>query len=205
MRADNETPERGATEPEVYRSIGTLTRMLHDSLVALGFDRKIEGVVQSLPDARSRLECVARMGGESAETVIGQVESGQARNHELEARAAALAEALARDPGAALDSGQIAEFIAYTRETAAQTDAMLTEILMAQSFHDLSAQMVMKVTDLGKRLEEELVRLLVQITPSDAAVRSKAGELDGPVFDTKRADVVTSQGQVDDLLESLGF
>lgn len=63
---------------EVYRSIGTLTRTVHEALRQLGLDRAIEGAVASLPDARDRLNYIARISGEAAEKVIGQVEGAKA-------------------------------------------------------------------------------------------------------------------------------
>jgi chemotaxis protein CheZ len=65
---------------------------------------------------------------------------------------------------------------------------------------------VSKVVALAIDLEDSLVKLLVQAAPHEPVAESPAGGLNGPVIDAEaRSDVVTSQGEVDDLLASLGF
>jgi chemotaxis protein CheZ len=78
--------------------------------------------------------------------------------------------------------------------------------MMAQDFHDLTGQVVTKVVALATQLEEGLVKLLVQAAPAGPAQKPDASVLAGPVIDPKgRTDVVADQGEVDDLLASLGF
>jgi len=69
---------------------------------------------------------------------------------------------------------------------------------------------IRKVVALAQSLESQLVELLLASTagaPAPAAVgRPAVGALSGPAVTTAgRTDVVSSQSQVDDLLESLGF
>jgi chemotaxis protein CheZ len=48
--------------------------------------------------------------------------------------------------------------------------------------------------------------LLLENAPASVKAEMNTGLLNGPVINAKgRTDVVTSQDQVDDLLESLGF
>lgn len=57
-----------------------------------------------------------------------------------------------------------------------------------------------------RQMEQQLVALLVENPPSTVAPDAYAGLLNGPVVNAAgRTDVVTSQDQVDDLLESMGF
>lgn len=192
---------------EVYRSIGALARMVHEGLRQLGLDRAIEGAVTSLPDARDRLNYIARISGEAAEKVIGQVEGAKAEQASLAAEAARMRDRLVRDPVAAVASGELMNFVERVDASCAGADAMLTEILMAQSFHDLSSQVISKVVDLAQNLETELVRLLIEVTPRDKREGLENGWLNGPVVTegAGRVDVVNNQAQVDELLESLGF
>ena len=86
-----------------------------------------------------------------------------------------------------------------------QADEHLTEIMMAQDFHDLTGQVVARVVTLASELEDSLVRLLVQAAPAEQ-VQKLEQHLQGPVISAEgRTDVVTNQGEVDDLLASLGF
>src|SRR5690606_36087815 len=96
---------------EVYRSIGTLTRTVHEGLRQLGLDRAIEGAVASLPDARDRLNYIARISGEAAEKVIGQVEGAKAEQASLAAEAERIRRRLVDDPVAAVASGELMNFV----------------------------------------------------------------------------------------------
>ena len=85
-------------------------------------------------------------------------------------------------------------------------DQHLTDIMMAQDFHDLTGQVVSKVVTLATELEDSLLKLLVQVVPPEQRAKVDTAGLQGPVVDAKgRSDVVTNQGEVDDLLASLGF
>jgi chemotaxis protein CheZ len=78
--------------------------------------------------------------------------------------------------------------------------------MLAQDFHDLTGQVVAKVVTLATDLEDSLLKLLVQVVPPEQRAKVDNSVLQGPVVDAKgRADVVTNQGEVDDLLASLGF
>jgi len=88
--------------------------------------------------------------------------------------------------------------------------AHLTEIMMAQDFHDLTGQVIARVVNLAATIEDQLVQLLIQTAPPNAhvpaAAEAKPAHLQGPVVDPENTpDVVTDQSQVDDLLASLGF
>jgi chemotaxis protein CheZ len=85
-------------------------------------------------------------------------------------------------------------------------DSHLTDIMMAQDFHDLTGQVVAKVVALANELEDSLVKLLVQVVPLDQREKVDPNVLHGPVVNPEgRTDVVANQGEVDDLLASLGF
>jgi chemotaxis protein CheZ len=78
--------------------------------------------------------------------------------------------------------------------------------MLAQDFHDLTGQVVAKVVTLANNLEDSLVKLLVQVVPADQREKVDLQVLHGPVVDPAgRSDVVSDQGEVDDLLASLGF
>src|SRR5450830_408499 len=51
---------------EVLSRIGHMTRALHDSLRGLGLDKLIEKAASDIPDARDRLDYVARMSEQAA-------------------------------------------------------------------------------------------------------------------------------------------
>ena len=94
---------------------------------------------------------------------------------------------------------------AVPQRTAA-TKEQLLEIMMAQDFQDLTGQVIKKVVALAQDLESQLMGVLVETIPGEKRTESVTSLLNGPVINAGgRSDVVVSQQQVDDLLDSLGF
>jgi chemotaxis protein CheZ len=192
--------EPAADAPQFYQRVGEITRQLHDALRELGYDKDIESSLGRLPDARARLSFIARLTGEAAEKVLNTVDAAQARQAQLVEQADAIEAMLAAGRPCA---GALKAFTGAVRENAAATGAQLTDIMLAQDFHDLTGQTVRKVVDVAATLEESLLKLLLEASPPGTVAR---GPLDGPVADAAgRTDVVVNQAQVDDLLDSLGF
>ena len=204
---DNTPAESG----ELHYKIGILTRQLHDSLNELGFADSLRGSMDELPDAQSRLSYIARLTGEAAEKVLGRVELAKAQQTYIAEETRRMVTALVKDPVAAVAKGDIMNFLTDMEQVTQKADEHLTEIMMAQDFHDLTGQVIARVVGLAANLESQLLQLLIQTAPSGAASAAPAAEkpheaLAGPVVDPSRTpDVVTSQSQVDDLLASLGF
>ncbi|MGZ5182618.1 MAG: protein phosphatase CheZ [Ramlibacter sp.] len=199
--SDTSDQSTTAVEPQLFfQRVGEITRQLHEALRELGYDKQIESSLGHLPDARSRLTYIARVTGEAAEKVLNTVDAAQARQARLVEHAARVEESLRTGtPG----PGTLLAFTAAVRENAQATGSELTEIMLAQDFHDLTGQTVRKVVEVASSIEEALLKLLL-----DAAAPTTLAEhglLDGPVTDQSRTDVVSNQAQVDDLLESLGF
>jgi chemotaxis protein CheZ len=193
------------SEHPMYQRLGELTRLLHDALQQLGYDKKIEDSLGALPDARTRLSFIAKVTGNAAEKVLNTVDRSQAQQEAMLADAERVEKLLKTDPVGAVARGEVLHFIGQVQSTARDTSAQLTEIMLAQDFHDLTGQTVGKVVDIAVRLEDALLQLLVDSQPA-AAPTVEHGFLNGPVADAeKRTDVVANQAQVDDLLESLGF
>jgi chemotaxis regulatin CheY-phosphate phosphatase CheZ len=90
-------------------------------------------------------------------------------------------------------------------ERTSQASSLFTDIMLAQDFHDLTGQVINKIVGIAQNVEDQLVHLLLDTTPPEARAQVESEWLNGPVIDVKRDDVVNSQGQVDDLLASLGF
>lgn len=197
----------------VHYKIGVLTRQLHNSLNELGYADRLRGSAGELPDAQSRLSYIARLTGEAANKVLGQVEVTQSQQDTLAERTRSMRAELIKDPVAAVAKGAVMNYLQAVEEGTQQTSSHLTEIMMAQDFHDLTGQVIARVVALAADLESQLLELLIQTSPApdegeqplsvSEAVQPK---LAGPVVDPENtADVVTSQSQVDDLLASLGF
>ena len=198
-----------ADSADVHHKIGQLTRQLHDSLNELGYAEKLRGSMGELPDAQSRLSYIARLTGEAAEKALDRVEQAKAQHDFIAQETRRVVTSLVKDPVAAVAKGEIMNFLTDVERVTKEADSHLTEIMMAQDFHDLTGQVIARVVNLAATIEEQLVQLLIQTAPpsvQSAPIEVPREHLAGPVVDPERTpDVVTNQSQVDDLLASLGF
>ena len=198
---------------DIHQKIGVLTRQLHDSLNGLGLAGKLKGAAEELPDAKSRLTYIARLTGEAAEKVLNRVDQAKAQHEHISAETRRLAALIVKDPVAAVAKGHVMNFVNDVEKSSQEIDRYLTDIMMAQDFHDLTGQVIAKVVNLAANIEEQLVQLLIQTapsgTPAKAAAESSAAyvpALAGPVINPEgNTEVVSGQSEVDDLLASLGF
>ena len=192
--------------PEVFQQLGHITRQLHDTLQQLGVMPQLQKAADGLPDARSRLSYIAKKTGEAADKVLNSVDQAKMEHGRICEQTRRIAQAIVADPVKAVASGAVINFVGDIEAATARIDAHLTDIMMAQDFHDLTGQVVAKVVALAADLEDSLVKLLVQAAPPEQAHKVEAALLHGPVVNGEgRTDVVHNQGEVDDLLASLGF
>lgn len=196
----------GGASPEVFQQLGHITRQLHDTLAQLGVMPKLQNAAEGLPDARSRLNYIAEKTGAAANKVLNSVDQAKIDHAHIAAETRRIAQAIVKDPVKAVASGAVINFVGDVEASTARIDRHLTDIMMAQDFHDLTGQVVAKVVSLASDLEDSLVKLLVQAAPAEVVQKVESTILNGPVVDaTGRTDVVANQGEVDDLLASLGF
>ena len=192
--------------PEVFNQLGGITRLLHDTMQQLGVMPKLQSAADGLPDARSRLNYIATKTADAANKVLNSVDQAKAEHTHISQATRDLAAALVADPVRAVASGRVLNFAKDVEEATGRIDAHLTDIMMAQDFHDLTGQVVAKVVTLANDLEDSLLKLLLQVVPPEHREKVDPNVLHGPVVDaTGRTDVVSNQGEVDDLLASLGF
>jgi chemotaxis protein CheZ len=199
---------QAAASPEVFQQLGLITRQLHDTLHQLGVIPKLQDAANNLPDARSRLNYIAEKTGAAANKVLNSVDQAKAEHNTIASETRRIAAAIVADPVKAVATGMVMNFVGDVESATERIDRHLTDIMMAQDFHDLTGQVVAKVVALASDLEDSLVKLLVQAAPPEAqkVVEHASSVLNGPVVNPEgRTDVVSNQGEVDDLLASLGF
>ena len=199
-------------QDEMLARVGQMTRTLHDSLRGLGFDKLIERAAHDIPDARDRLDYVAKMTEQAAQRVLNATEAAGPLQDKIGASAGDLSQKWQAIVDAPFSEHQCRELAAQTlqhlQETNAATGATkqhLLDIMMAQDFQDLTGQVIKRITELAHNLEQQLVQLLIDYAPPDVKRDAGAGLLNGPQINPGGSDVVSDQGQVDDLLDSLGF
>ncbi len=204
----------GPQEEVVFNRLGQLARQLHESLRGLGVDKVMADTAHKvIPDARQRLAYIAQMTEQAASRVLNAADIAKPIQDELMARSEALSRRWDRMFSNQLSVDEFKMLAADTRTYFAEapaklkiTNEQLMEIMLAQDFQDLTGQVIKKVVDVVQRMETQLLSLLIEAMPEQRKAEAPEGLLNGPVISAAgRGDVVTSQVQVDDLLESLGF
>ena len=207
-------PLNAESEPaKVINQVGQMARKLHDTLRELGLNKEIEKAASTIPDARDRLNYVATLTQQAAERVLNATEAAQPVAERIGDVSHQLAEQWDLLFQKKLDVQQFKDLVtqthAHLHETPKQTkemNAYLVDIMMAQDFQDLTGQVIKKIIQLTQEMEQQLLALLLENAPAVVRAEINSGLLNGPVVNAAgRSDVVTSQDQVDDLLESLGF
>lgn len=207
-----------ATEPvshdEMLARVGQMTRMLHDNLRGLGFDKLIAKAAHDIPDARDRLDYVAKMTEQAAQRVLNATETATPLQERIDADASALAvewrsamEVPFSEQQYRAAAARTLAFLDVASADANATKQHLLDIMMAQDFQDLTGQVIKKMMDMIRTLEQELLQVLIDNVPADRRVETPPHTLlNGPQINPEgKADVVSDQSQVDDLLASLGF
>jgi len=205
--------DAAASNEEVLSRIGHMTRALHDSLRGLGLDKLIEKAASDIPDARDRLDYVARLSEQSAKRVLDATDAAGPLQDGIENRSSALRgewQALLDKSAGEGDWRALAErtmaALAESEQAAAATRGQLLDIMMAQDFQDLTGQVIGKITSIAQDLEKQLVQVLIDFAPSEIKRELDTGLLNGPQIKPEgNTEIVANQGQVDDLLDSLGF
>ncbi|WP_026972659.1 protein phosphatase CheZ [Aliagarivorans marinus] len=206
---------------QLFDKVGQLTRELHDSLNDFKLDVRIgELASQDIPDAKDRLNYVIEMTDQAANKTMDAVESGLPIADQLTSEIDNIMPVWRGLMERRIEVGQfktlchqIDAFLASSTLSADKLRNMLTEILMAQDFQDLTGQMIRKVITLVQEVEDRLVEMLTLFgneqlneQPTTQSKADKGIEAEGPIMNKEqREDVVQSQDDVDDLLSSLGF
>lgn len=192
--------------------VGHMTRALHDSLRGLGLDKLLEKAAHDIPDARDRLDYVARMSEQAAQRVLNATDAAGPLQQGIEDGARALhaewqtaMNGKFSDEQVRLLAQQTMHYLNQSQSAAGETKAHLMDIMMAQDFQDLTGQVIKRVTSIAHSIEQQLAQLLFDFAPSELTRDIGSGLLNGPQINPTGNDVVADQGQVDDLLESLGF
>lgn len=204
---------------ELFAEIGKLTRQLHDSLMNFQVDSRLNDLANAdIPDAKERLNYVITRTEEAAnktmdaveaifpvvDTIQTQIQTVKPLWHKLMHNELELNEfkALCRDIDVLLKTTDKKTVLMHT---------LMTDVLMAQDFQDLTGQVIRKVIDLVREVEDSLINMLTAFgmnSDSDEKAKPTLGDnlVEGPIVNSEnRDDVVNDQDDVDDLLSSLGF
>ena len=175
-----DAPAAGLGQDDVHNKLGLLTRQLHDALRELGYADRLRSSADKLPDAQNRLSYIARLTGEAAEKVLSLVDDAKVRQTNIVNATKQMRQSMIADPVAAVAKGHIMNYLEDMETATEIVDQQLSEIMMAQDFHDLSGQVIAKVVTLASSLENQLVELLVQTAPAGAVLPAAPAQPPAP-------------------------
>lgn len=202
-----------AAEGGLHTQIGHLTRQLHNTMHELGYDKSLEQAVGKMPDTRDRLNYISTLTEQAADKTLNSIEAIKPLQQKMEAGSTQLANQWQQMMDGKLSTDEFKNLVSQTRVylqdiplNTKATNAKLMDIVMAQDYQDLTGQVIKKLAETVQQLENQLVGLLIASLPENKKMEVDNSLLNGPVINSSgRSDIVTSQAQVDDLLDSLGF
>ncbi len=204
-------------ESQLFTEVGRLTRQLHDALTGFTLDSKITSMTENeIPDAKERLHYVISMTEQAANQTLNVVEGLMPVSKDLNEQVDELSKKWERFLDREMPfeefksmSVELSNHFNDSKESITQLQTGLNDILLAQSFQDITGQVIRRVIDLVEDLERSLVELIkISGGGNSATEKRQEPELPGPVVpgvDDKANDVASNQDDVDDLLSSLGF
>jgi chemotaxis protein CheZ len=205
---------------ELFAEIGKLTRQLHDSLTNFQLDSRLNDLATAdIPDAKERLNYVITSTEEAANKTMDAVEAIFPVVDTIAEQVEAVNPAWSKLMDNKLDLKEfkslcfdIDTLLKNTGKETQHIHSLMTDVLMAQDFQDLTGQVIRKVIDLVREVEDSLINMLTAFGISAETTQEKSspklGEnlVEGPIVSSEsRDDVVEDQDDVDDLLSSLGF
>lgn len=171
-------------EDILAQGLTQLATRLAKELQGLDGDGRLRRAVVDLPDARGRLDAVAKLMEEAAHKTLDLVEVAQVDVRKLKNHA---------DP----EVVAVAESLRGTFVQLAET----------QGFQDLSGQIIARVHRILESMQDGLQDLIARagLTPPSVADGSPEEELAGPQVAGLERDDTASQDDADALLQDLGL
>ena len=201
------------TDKPMYERLGSIVRILHDSIRELGQQHPFNALNTQIGDAQDRLAYVATLTEQAANKVLNATDVGMPVQETLSnnakqmtARWNDLFDGKLSVEEFKLLAHDTRSFTSTVVDVAEEEKARLLEIMMAQDFQDLTGQLIKKVVTITQAVERELAKLLWDNAPD--AVKDKPPVQDetvdlmqGPAMPS----VAMGQDAVDSLLDDLGF
>jgi chemotaxis protein CheZ len=198
----------------LFVSVAKLTRELHDAVSELRFDDHLSRLAgQEIPDACSRLDYVVKVTEDAAHRTLDLVEQGQRLVHEIDASCDDLASACQRAQRYAISPYALSGLVCGVDEVRASVKAhleqlrsRLSQLAQAQEYQDLSGQVIRRVTQLVRGIEQALIALLRAAGTGsvNTVTPGITPGLQGPAIPGVTLAAV-NQDDADALLAELGF
>jgi chemotaxis protein CheZ len=218
-----------------YNEVGYLTRGLHEAIKSFSSDVKLDGLsgekakdsIVGMADASARLAYVIELTEKTSHETMDRVDKSLALVDKMDNQSARFKDLLslvgqleAEFEGLRGVYDRTCQLKEESEQTVADMRSELTNILVAQSYQDITGQLIRRVITLVTQVESSLVQLMdmaakverisgIEI-PKDEVKDQKNKkdpiEAEGPQISGKNnPDVACNQDDVDELLSSLGF
>jgi len=217
-------------QSQLFAEVGKLTRQLHEALKSFELDTRLTDITtDAIPDAKKRLNYVMEMTENAANKTMDAVEASLPLAQEIADEISDIKPTWDRLMSREIELGEfkslchsIDKFMNSSHHKTDELQMLMTNVLMAQDYQDLTGQVIRRVIELVREVEESLIHLLTafaaqgEVEPTqlteqpeeteDSIVAQTLAGPEGPIIDKEsRNDVVSDQDEVDDLLSSLGF
>ncbi len=205
-------------ESSLFQELGKLTREIHESINEFSDDDRVVELAQDeIPDAKERLNFIIEKTETAAHKTMTGAESTMDVINDLNTTSDNLEQRWSKFRSSELSkaeflsmSDDMDKYFASINEKSGKVNSLMTDIMMAQDYQDLTGQMIRQVITMVQEVEEKLVRL---VAISGATIKNKDDKnkpdgtmAHGPQLDSADdAEVAKNQDDVDDLLASLGF
>ena len=220
LEADREELEqllgelRGEPQP-LFNEVGKLVRNFYEQMKVIRSEipERLGSIAShDMVDAGYRLGHIVKMTEQAANSTMDHAEKmavGLKKQEKADSAALRQVETALRaknlPPAVAKSLNPVRTALQSRLEEHKENQQILTEILVAQSYQDLTGQVIQKIIDLLTNLESELVALISTFGRVDRSASRDSGDtaLQGPQH--HKPDTRQTQGDVDNLLDSLGF
>ena len=169
---------------ELFAEVGKLTRQLHDSLNNFQLDERIAGLAnEDIPDAQTRLTYVIEETEKAANTTMDAVEQSmsivETMKGQLDNLMPEWKKLMNREIELDEFKSMCLDLDKHLESSVADADKMmglLTEVLMAQGYQDLTGQVIRRVIELVKEVEDSLVHMLTVFGGAEVAKATKTSQ-----------------------------
>jgi len=183
-------------EQQLYQSLGQMTRNLHESLKGVDDMELMQQVKHDLPDLNERINYVLSSTEQAVDTTLSATEVIGEIVDQLDQFKNQLADQHSQELDGALSS----------------ISQQLNEIMQAQSFQDLTGQVLKRMLVVTGAFEHSLLDLIQRagqslddLPPRDVDQLNQDLKGVGPAATKRDNKSAHSQDDVDDLLADLGF
>lgn len=193
-------------EGDVTRALRTLTGSLLDAMLTFRKEFRISDLAErEVPDARARLNHVMKLTDEAAHRTMDLIEQcGPLADRTSKAATMLLAKGIDVPAG-------FRGFLEQTAGDCSKVRANLNEVIIAQTYQDLTGQIIRGVVTLVGEVEHVLAELMrltgasTGDTPSETRADTATGHGFGPAVPGVSTGVVQDQDDIDALMAGLGI